>query len=181
MNKTIGIITGSLRKNSSSGIISNYVKNNTPEGYSVVQIDIADLPIYNQDYDGEEIKVYTDFRSKIKAVDAILFVTPEHNRSIPAALKNAIDVGSRPYGANVWNGKPAAIISQSTGKMGGFGANHHLRQSLVHLNMYVMAQPEVYLSSIRTMIDDGAINNESTKKFIDKFLAAFVEWIEKIA
>ncbi len=182
MSKTIGIITGSLRKNSYSGSIADYVKNNAPAGYTMKLIDIGGLPVYNQDSDGTDIKEYTDFRNEIKALDAVLFITPEHNRSIPAALKNALDVGSRPYGQNVWNGKPGAVISQSTGGIGGFGANHHLRQVLVFLNVLTFAQPEAYIGASHTLIDNtGALSNEETKAFLNGFLEAFAAWIEKVA
>lgn len=181
MSKTIGIITGSLRKNSFSGSIADYVKNNAPEGYVFKTIDIGGLHLYNQDYDGEDLKEYTEFRSEIKALDGVLFITPEHNRSIPAALKNALDIGSRPYGENVWNGKPGAVISQSPGGIGGFGANHHLRQVLSFLNVLTLAQPEAYISSYHTLIDEnGALSNEATKEFINGFLASFTAWVEKI-
>lgn len=182
MSKTIGIITGSLRKNSFSGSIADYVKSNAPAGYTFKLIDIGSLPLYNQDYDEKEIKEYTDFRNEVKALDAILFITPEHNRSIPAALKNALDIGSRPYGHNIWSGKPGAIISQSPGAIGGFGANHHLRQVLAFLNILTLAQPEAYIGAYHTLIDEkGVLSNEGTKEFLNKFLAAFAAWIEKTA
>ena len=182
MSKTIGIITGSLRKNSFSGSIADYVKDHAPEGYVFKTIDIGGLPLYNQDYDGEELKEYTEFRNEVKALDAVLFITPEHNRSIPAALKNALDIGSRPYGANVRSSKPGAVISQSPGGIGGFGANHHLRQVLSFLNVLTLAQPEAYIGAYHTLIDEnGALSNEATKEFLDGFLAAFAAWSEKIS
>ena len=182
MSKTIGIINGSLRKNSFSGSIADYVKNNAPEGYAFKIIDIGKLPLYNQDYDGEDLNEYTVFRNEVKNLDAVLFITPEHNRSIPAALKNALDIGSRPYGENVWSGKPGAVISQSPGGIGGFGANHHLRQVLAFLNVLTLAQPEAYIGSFHTLIDEnGELNNEGTKEFLNGFLAAFAAWIEKLS
>ncbi len=182
MSKTIGIITGSLRKNSFSGSIADYVEHHAPEGYVFKNINIGELPLYNQDYDGEDVKEYTEFREEIKALDGVLFITPEHNRSIPAALKNALDVGSRPYGQNVWSGKPGAVISQSPGGIGGFGANHHLRQVLAFLNVLTLAQPEAYIGAYHTLIDEtGALSNEATREFINGFLASFTDWIEKIS
>jgi len=182
MSKTIGIITGSLRKNSFSGSIADYVKNNAPAGYTLKLIDIGGLPLYNQDSDDEVLKEYTDFRDEVKALDALLFITPEHNRSIPAVLKNALDVGSRPYGQNIWSGKQGAVISQSPGGIGGFGANHHLRQVLAFLNVLTLAQPEAYIGAYHTLIDEnGALSNEDTKGFLNEFLAAFAAWIEKTA
>lgn len=182
MDKIIGIIIGSLRKNSFSQSIADYVVGNAPAGYIFKVIDISKLPIYNQDYDEASPEEYTAFRSDIKSLDGLLFVTPEHNRSIPAVLKNALDVGSRPYGENVWSGKPGAIISQSPGSIGGFGANHHLRQVLAFLNVLTMAQPEAYIGAYHTLIDEkGALNNAGTKEFINSFLAAFKDWTDKIS
>ena len=131
----IGIIVGSLRKNSFSKQIADNVVSLLPAGYEAEFVEIGNLPLFNQDYEGDlgTPAEYTTFRNTIKALDAVLFVTPEYNRSIPAALKNALDVASRPYGESVWNGKPAAIISQSPGALAGFGSNHHLRQVLTFL------------------------------------------------
>ena len=105
-------------------------------------------------------------------------VTPEHNRSVPAALKNALDVGSRPYGQSAWNGKPGAVVSASPGAIGGFGANHHLRQSLVFLNVPTMAQPEAYIGSADKLFDEsGKLINDGTRKFMQQFMQAFSAWI----
>ena len=112
--------------------------------------------------------------------DAVLFVTPEYNRSIPGAVKNALDVGSRPYGKSAWTGKPAAIVSVSPGLLGAFGANHHLRQPLVFLNMPVMQQPEAYISKVGDLIGaDGRLTNEDTRKFLKSYLDSFRIWIKK--
>lgn len=112
-------------------------------------------------------------------MDAVLFVTPEYNRSVPTVLKNAIDVGSRPYGHSVWSGKPGAVMSISPGALGGFGANHHLRQSLVFLNVPTMQQPEAYVGGAATLFDaDGALTNDGTRKFFTTFMTAFAAWIE---
>lgn len=182
MSKKIGIITGSLRKNSFSGSIAEYVKDHAPAGLEFKVIDISKLPLYNQDYDDAELEEYTRFRNEVQSLDGVLFVTPEHNRSIPAALKNALDIGSRPYGKNAWSGKPGAVISQSPGAIGGFGANHHLRQVLAFLNVLTLAQPEMYIGSFHTLIDEkGSISNENTKAFIDSFLDAFASWVEKLS
>ena len=119
------------------------------------------------------------FREKIKAADAVLFVTPEYNRSVPGVLKNAIDVGSRPYGHSAWDRKPGAVISVSPGAVGGFGANHHLRQSLVFLNVPAMPQPEMYIAGAGSLFDkEGSLTNESMRKFLKSFIDAFAAWIE---
>jgi len=121
-----------------------------------------------------------DFKQRLEGFDAVLFVTPEYNRGVPGLLKNAIDVGSRPYGKSSWNGKPGAIVSVSPGPIGAFGANHALRQSLVFLNVPAMQQPEAYIGSAAGLFDDkGAIVNDSTREFMQKFLQAFAQWIER--
>ncbi|OJU13689.1 MAG: NADPH-dependent FMN reductase [Clostridiales bacterium 43-6] len=182
MDKKIGIIKGSLRKNSFSQSIADYVVEHSPEGCIFEVIDISKLPLYNQDYDDANPQEYIAFREEIKSLDGVLFITPEHNRSLPAALKNALDVGSRPYGESVWNGKPGAIISQSPGAIGGFGATHHLRQVLAFLNVLTLAQPEAYIGAYHTLIDEtGTLKNPDTQAFIDGFLSAFTDWVEKIS
>ena len=117
-----------------------------------------------------------------EAVRRLLFVTPEYNRSVPGVLKNAIDVGSRPYGKSVWGGKPGAVVSVSPGAIGGFGANHHLRQSLVFLDVPAMQQPEAYIGGAAQLFDaDGRIINEATREFLMKYLDAFAAWVAKIS
>lgn len=178
--KTIGIVVGSLRKNAFSKSIANYIASKPVEGFEFKFIEIGNLPLYNQDFDENSPQSYIDFRNEVKALDAVLFITPEHNRSFPAALKNALDVASRPYGENVWNGKPAAIVSESPGAISGFGAYHHLRQVLGFLNLYVLAQPEAYVGNIMSSLDEnGNVNADSLKGFLDDFKSAFIEWINK--
>lgn len=178
----VGILLGSLRKESFSKKLANNVASLFPEGYETEIVEIGNLPLYNQDFDDQNNvpAEYTTFRNKMKGIDAVLFVTPEYNRSLPAVLKNALDVGSRPYGASVWNGKPAAIISQSPGNLSAFGANHHLRQSLVFLNMPVIQQPEAYIGNVSALFDEnGKINQEGTVKFLQSFVDAFVDLIKR--
>ncbi|MGJ9458471.1 NADPH-dependent FMN reductase [Oceanobacillus sp. CF4.6] len=178
----IGILVGSLRKESFSKKIAENVAALFPEGYESEFIEIGNLPFYNQDYDNENnVRAeYTTFRNRIKEIDAVLFVTPEYNHSVPAVLSNALDVGSRPKTDNVWNGKPAAIISQSPGNLGGFGANHHLRQTLTAVNMPVVQQPEVYISNSAKLLDEnGKVKNEGTIQFLQSFVDTFVNLIKK--
>lgn len=178
----VGILVGSLRKESFSKKLAANVATLFPNGYETEFVEIGDLALYNQDFDDENNAPpeYTTFRNKMKEMEAVLFVTPEYNRSIPAVLKNALDVGSRPYGASVWNNKPAAIISQSPGKLSGFGANHHLRQPLVFLNMPILQQPEAYIGNVADILDgDGKIKDEGTVKFLQSFVDAFVDLIKK--
>lgn len=176
----IGIVVGSIRKNSFSEQLANNLVELFPAGYETEFIEIANLPLYNQDSDDNVPEVYTTFREKIKGLDAVVFVTPEHNRSFPAALKNALDVGSRPYGSNVWDGKPALIVSQSPSNLSGFGANHHLRQVLAFLNVPVVQQPEVYIANVMELLgEDGKITNEDTIGFLQSVVDTYVDFIKK--
>lgn len=173
----IGILVGSLRKESFSKKIALNLQNLFPEDYEVELIEIGHLPYYDQDFDdidGNEPESYQAFRQKIKETDGFIFVTPEYNRSVPAVLKNALDVASRPKADNAWSKKAAGIVSQSPGLIGGFGANHHLRQVLTAVNMKVVQHPEVYLSQSAKLLDeDGKINNEGTVEFLQSFLDEF--------
>ncbi len=142
-------------------------------------VEIGDLPLYNEDIDGASPPAaYSTFRQQVRSSDAVLFVTPEYNRSVPAPLKNAIDVGSRPYGQSAWSGKPGAIISVSPGAVGGFGANHHLRQSLVFLDVPCMQQPEAYLGGAGSVFDEAGKLSEKTKPFLQAFIDAYGKWVE---
>jgi chromate reductase len=174
----VAVIVGSLRKGSLNRQIANAFAELSPATLKLSIIEIGHLPIYNHDGDGNPPDAWTEFRDRIKAADAVLFVTPEHNRSIPAALKNALDIGSRPHGKNVWSGKPGAVVSASPGGIGGFGANHHLRQSLVFLNVPAMAQPEAYIGGADKLFDaNGELASEGTRKFLQDFVQAYSVWI----
>lgn len=180
MDKTrnVAVIVGSLRKDSINRKLANALVELAPSGLKLGIVEIGQLPIYNQDNDENPPPAWTEFRARIRAVDAVLFVTPEHNRSVPAALKNALDVGSRPYGKSVWSGKPGAVVSASPGAVGGFGANHHLRQSLVFLNVPAMAQPEAYIGGADKLFDaNGKLANDGTRKFLQGFMQAYAIWI----
>jgi len=145
-------------------------------------VEIGQLPLYNADLETAAPPAeWTAFRQRVKAADAVLFVTPEYNRSVPAALKNALDVGSRPYGSSVWDRKPGAVVSGSPGAIGGFGANHHLRQSLVFLNVPTMQQPEAYVGHVDKLFDQhGKLVSDGTGKFLHAFMKAFANWVETI-
>ena len=147
MMRRVGVLVGSPRKESFNRKMALAMAALQPASLALEIIEIAKLPLYNQDLDdtGSAPPEWISFREAVSRVDAVLFVTPEHNRSVPAPLKNAIDVGSRPYGKSAWNGKPGAIVSVSPGALGAFGANHHLRQSLVFLNVPCLQQPEAYI------------------------------------
>lgn len=183
MGKTIGIFAGSLRKESFSKKIAHAVVDMAPEGYYFKIISLDDLPIYNQDFDDDDNtpESYAKFRKEVEDLDGVIFITPEYNRSIPGVLKNALDVGSRPYGQSVWDGKPGAIFSNSPSNLSGFGANHHLRQCLVFLNVPTMQQPEVYLANIQNVLDDsGSLKDGSVKDFIQQAVDAYVNWFNKM-
>jgi chromate reductase len=180
-SRKIVVIVGSLRKESFNRKVAKTLMLLAPPQLEMEIVEIGQLPLYNQDYDDAPPALFTEFRAKIKEFDGVLFVTPEYNRSMPAALKNAIDVASRPYGQSAWNGKPCGVISVSPGAVGGFGANHHLRQSLVFLNMPAMQAPEAYIGSIGNQFDGDNLTNESTKKFLQTYIDAFASWVERHA
>jgi chromate reductase len=179
----IGVIAGSLRKASFCRKVAALVSGMMDDKFEMVPVEIGGLAIFNQDFDdeGKTPAAWEQFRAQIKSLDAFLFVTPEYNRSIPPVLKNALDIASRPYGKNVWDGKPGAVIGVSPGKMGAFGAVHALRQAIVFLNVMLMQQPEAYIGGIASMIDaDGKITDASFEGFLRQYAAAFGKWIEKI-
>jgi chromate reductase len=177
--RDIAVIVGSLRKESYNRKIAKALVSLAPAELKLDLIDIGQLPLYSEDHELAVPLAYSTFRQRIKAADALLFVTPEYNRSVPGVLKNALDVGSRPYGHNVWGGKPGAIISATTGVLGAFGANHHLRQSLVFLDVPSMQQPEVYIAKVNELLDANGVPNESLQKFLRQFMQAFAVWIER--
>ncbi|MGD0431457.1 MAG: NAD(P)H-dependent oxidoreductase [Acetobacteraceae bacterium] len=179
-SRKVAVFVGSLRKGSLNRHAANALISMAPSRMELQIIEIGSLPLYNQDLDASPPQPWVAFREQVKAADAVLFVTPEYNRSVPGVLKNAIDVGSRPYGQNVWNGKPGAVMSASPGAVGGFGANHHLRQSMVFLNVPMMQQPEAYVGGAANLFDEaGNLTNESTQKFFKAFIDAFAAWIER--
>lgn len=177
--KKIAVIAGSLRKGSYNRKMARMLMALAPESLDCELVEIGGLPFYNQDLDGDPPSAWTEFRERIRKSDGVLFVTPEYNRSVPGVLKNAIDVGSRPYGKSAWAGKPGAVISVSPGAIGGFGANHHLRQSLVFLDIPAMPQPEAYVGHAADLFDEaGNLINDATREFASKFIAAFAVWVE---
>lgn len=182
--KNIGLFVGSLRRESFNKKIANHLIGIAPKGYKFKIIPLENLEMYNQDFDddGDPPASYVEFRKQLEDLAGFIFITPEYNRSVPAVLKNAIDVGSRPYGKNLWDGKPGAIISSSLGNISGFGANHHLRQSLVFVNVLTLQQPEAYIASVNKLFDDkGNLASESTAEFLHKFVKAFAKWVETTA
>lgn len=180
-NRKIGVFVGSLRRESYNKKIAKALISLAPETLALEMVDISRLQFFNEDLENTPPKEWTELREKVLGLDGLLFITPEYNRSVPAVLKNAIDVGSRPYGKSVWSGKPAGVISVSIGAIGGFGANHHLRQSLVFLNVPTLPQPEAYIGNAGDLFDDaGQLTNNDTAEFLKKFLSAFEEWLNSM-
>lgn len=180
----IAILVGSLRKDSINRKIARSMCAIRDDNLDCAMVEIGDLPLYNQDYDSapQQPEQYVRFRDQIRAADGVLFCTPEYNRSVPGVLKNAIDVGSRPYGQSVFDKKPAAILTASPGAIGGFGANHHLRQSCVFLNMPMMLQPEAYLGNVSddSFDADGCLKDGPLKDVVKKLAQAFHDWVDMI-
>jgi len=180
MARNVAVIVGSLRKESFSRKLANALIPLSKPALDLTLIEIRDLELYNEDTEKNPTQAWIAFRDAVRPADAVLFVTPEYNRSVPGCLKNAIDVGSRPYGSSVWSGKPACVISNSPGNIGGFGANHHLRQSLVFLDMPVLQQPEAYISGANKLVNDkGEIDDQAKRDFLTKIMQTFADWIEK--
>ncbi len=182
MTKKIAVLVGSLRKESYTRKVAKELIKLAPSSLDMKIVEIGQLPLYNEDEDTAQAKEWIAFRETMKGMDGVIFATPEYNRSIPGVLKNAIDVGSRPYGSSIWGGKAAAVISISQGAIGGFGANQHLRQTFVFLDIRCMQQPEAYLSNVQQAFDaDGIMKNESTTEFLKKYIHAYANWVELFA
>jgi chromate reductase len=176
----VAVLVGSLRRKSVTRNVARAIIRLAPSALHLSIIEIGDLPHYNEDLESAPPEAFTRFRSEIARSDALLFVTPEFNRGMPGVLKNAIDVGSRPWGKGVWAGKPAAVVSQSYGALGGFGSHQQLRQVLVGVGVVTMPHPEAYISSAPALFDEaGELTNAETAGFLTSFAAAFQVWIEQ--
>jgi chromate reductase len=175
--KKVAIIIGSLRKGSLNHKLAVEMVKLAPATLQFQFVEIGNLPLYNEDLETASCpEAWTTFRKQLSEVDAVLFFTPEYNRSIPGCLKNAIDVGSRPWGKSIWAGKVGGVVSSSQGSMGGFGANHHLRQCLVHLDVTTVQQPEMYIPSVQKMFNEkGEIANDESKKLLQTFVDALAK------
>ena len=177
----IAVLVGSLRTGSLTRMAANALARLAPDTLRLEIVEIGHLPLYNQDLDADPPESWAEFRGRIKAADGVLFVTPEYNRSMPAALKNAIDVGSRPYGASAWEGKPGGVASVSPGAIGGFGANHAVRQAVVFLNVPMMPAPEAYWGQAGSFFDEnGELINDGTRKVMTRFIEAYADWVERL-
>lgn len=178
----VAVVVGSLRKDSVNRKAAQALARLAPANLKLTIVEIGDLPHYDEDVEAAGAPAsWVRFRDELSRSDAVLFVTPEYNRSVPGVLKNAIDVGSRPYGQSSWAGKPAAIMSLSPGALGAFGANHHLRQSLVFLDMPILQQPEAYVGNAFTLFDEaGELVSDDTKRFFQSFIDAFASWVARM-
>lgn len=182
MTKKIGFFIGSLREDSYNKKVAEAFASLLPDGYESVFVKMDDLPFYNEDLETPENvpEAWTRFRNEVKDLDGVIFVSPEYNRSIPAVLKNALDVGSRPYGQSVWDTKPGLVVTASPGGIGGFGANHIIRQSLVFLNVPTLQQPEAYIGNIANLVGEDGKIIDGTMKFFETIVNAYIDFLEKL-
>jgi len=179
--RNVAVLVGSLRRESFSRKLAHALASVAPESLRLTIVEIGALALYDQDAEADAPQSWRTFRDEVGGAEALLFVTPEYNRSVPGVLKNAIDVGSRPYGQSVWNGKPGAVLSNSPGAIGGFGANHHLRQSLVFLNVPVLQMPEAYVGGAAGLFDaNGQLQKDDVRDFLRTFMTAFAAWVEVV-
>jgi chromate reductase len=182
IQRDVAVIVGSLRKGSFSRLTALALAEPVPATLKLEIVEIGELPLYNQDLEETPPEAWLTFRDRVRRAQAVLFVTPEYNRSVPGCLKNAIDVGSRPYGKSAWADKPGAVISVSPGNLAAFGANHHLRQSMVFLNVPMLQQPEAYIGGAAKLFDEhGKLQVDATRELLRKFGAAFDAWIGKLS
>ena len=180
--KRVAMLVGSLRKQSFTRKTAQTLAAVAPTNLKLDIIEIGQLPLYNEDDELAPPASWLAFREAVRAASAVLFVTPEYNRSVPAALKNAIDVGSRPYGKSAWSGKPGAVVSLSPSAIGGFGANHALRQAMVFLDVPMMQQPEAYVGgAAKLFTDSGELASDDTKKFFTTIVTRYAAWVGKFA
>jgi chromate reductase len=174
----IAVIVGSLRRDSINRQLCDGLLRLAPAEFSFKPVEIGDLPLYNQDDDGNQAAPVQRLKADITAASGLLFVTPEYNRSIPGVLKNALDNASRPFGHNAWAGKPAGIVGASPGTIGTAMAQQHLRNILAYLDVPTLAQPEAYIQIRDGFLDEtGAIANENTRKFLQRWMDRYVAWV----
>lgn len=175
----VGLVIGSLRRESMSRRIAQSLQGLLPEGMALQELDIASLPLYNADLEASTPEPWRKLREGVRASDGVLFVIPEYNRSVPGAVKNAIDVASKPTGQNLWVGKPAFVMAQSTGPLGGLSGSFALKQTLAGAGAVTLPHPEVYLSRIATLFDGQGQLVPDTQAFLRSVLASFHAWIQR--
>jgi chromate reductase len=179
--RRIGLFVGSLRRESFNRRLALAVARLAPSDLVFEEIRIDDLPLYCQDFDAAYPPAAARLKTEVERADALLFVTPEYNRSIPGALKNALDIGSRPWGRNSFAGKPAAVLGTSPGAIGTALAQQHLRSILAYLDVAVLGQPEVYIRFEEGLVtDQGEIGTEATRKFLQGFVDRYVQWLDRL-
>lgn len=174
---TIALIIGSLRKDSINRKFAEYIVSQMPDSIKVEEVNIADLPLYNQDYDDTTIDSYERVRQQLKAADAVLIVTPEHNRTMPAALKNVIDIASRPYKESVWTYKKVALVTASPSNYGGINSGLDVRKSMEMLLAQMMTSPEMFLSQATESLNEDGSVSERTQKYLERFINALVAFV----
>ena len=180
MSTTIAVLVGSLRKASINKQLARALEKIAGDRAEFRHVEIGDLPLYNQDFDGDYPPRCTRLKDEIKSCDAVLFVTPEYNRSIPGVLKNAIDIASRPYGHGAFNGKPAAVIGTSAGAMSTALAQQHLRNVCVFIDLYLMAQPEAFVRYKEGLFaEDGSVKDAGVGKFLSDFVDSYLAWVTR--
>ena len=175
----IAVVVGSLRKDSFNRKLANAIAKLAPPEFSFKHVQIGDLPLYNQDDDVNQAESVKRLKSEIKGAQGILFVTPEYNRSLPGVLKNAIDHASRPYGQNVWAGKPAGVIGASIGVIGTAMAQQHLRNVLAFLDVPTLSQPEAFIHAKDEFFDDAGNIGTNSKQFLQNWMDRYVAWVKK--
>jgi len=181
MPRQVGFVIGSLRKDSHNRKLANALIRLGPPDFNFKELRIGDLPLYDQDEDRSQAPEVQRLKSELRGVDAVMFVTPEYNRSIPGVLKNAIDHASRPYGQNAWAGKPAGVIGASIGALSTAVAQSHLRTILAYLDMPVLGQPEAYIHVRDGFFDEaGNIANPESKKFLHGWMDKYVAWVKRL-
>jgi chromate reductase, NAD(P)H dehydrogenase (quinone) len=182
MSIQVAVLIGSLRRDSYNRRLALAVQKLAPADFSFTELRISNLPLYNQDDDGNPAEQVRHLKAEIAASQGVIFVTPEYNRSLPGVLKNAIDHASRPYGQSAWAGKPAGILGASIGAIGSAVSQQHLRGVLAYLDMPTLGQPEVFLQVDDSFFTaDGGIANERTKKFLQGWMDAYVAWVKRFA
>jgi len=176
----VAVLVGSLRRDSCNRRLARAVEKLAPKNLKFEHVRIDDLPLYTQDFDADYPENARRLKRDVESAQALLFVTPEYNRSVPGVLKNAIDIASRPWGKNSFAGKPGAVLGTSIGAIGTAIAQHHLRSSLAYLDVPTLGQPEVYLHFHDDIIaPDGSITNDSTRGFLQGFVDAYVGWVKR--
>jgi chromate reductase len=177
----IGVAIGSLRRDSYNRRLANAIRKLAPPEFSFQDLRIGDLPLYNQDNDANQAEPVRRLKGEIAAAHAVIFVTPEYNRSVPGVLKNAIDHASRPYGQSAWKGKPAGVVGCSIGATGASMAQQHLRNTLAYLDMPTLGQPEVFIAVDEDFFDrNGDIASPSTRQFLQRWMDAYVAWVKTL-